>query len=442
MDQAEAGNEPRNGSQSAWVRVLGVMERLALSRDLTEVLGLINDAMRDGLEAERASVFRYDRVRDELFSAQAHGVGEELRFAASSGLAGEAAQTRRIINVKDCYSDGRFNPEIDRRTGYRTRTMLTVPLASLDGTLEGVVQVLNKRGPTGHFTQEDELIARALASQAAVAIRRAALLESERQRAKLEADLRVAREIQRATLPTELPRVPGYSVAAWLSPAEETAGDSYDVITRPGDGGGSGSGVWLFVADAAGHGVGPALAAAQAQAMFRMGVRAGLELEEMLEHLNSGLRERLPIGMFVCAFVGVLDTRRGAIRYAAAGMSPIVRLRAGADGRGHAALSEATLAPLGVDEEIGEGATAEIVLDAGDGLVVATDGVYEFPSDTGRPQGTGAAVAAMESAWSQSGAAALLRDIAARVCGGIEDGGGGRSAPDDRAILVVARDAR
>src|SRR5262245_55475074 len=110
--------------------ILIVMERLAASSDLSEILRLIIDSIRDGLSAQRASVFQYDAAADDLFASSAHGVDRSLRFSAAQGLAGEAVRTRQIINVPDCYADPRFNPEIDRQTGFRTRNMLTIPLVS------------------------------------------------------------------------------------------------------------------------------------------------------------------------------------------------------------------------------------------------------------------------------------------------------------------------
>lgn len=373
-------------ASAVWSRVLAVMERLALSRDLAEVLSLINDAMRDCLNADRASVFRYDHDRDELVAEQAHGMGEALRIPAKAGIAGEAATTKRIINVRDCYRDARFNSDIDRRTGYRTRTMLTVPLVSLDGRLEGVAQVLNKQGATNAaFSPDDEAVARALASQAAVAIRRAALLDAERAKAKMENDLRIARRIQAATIPTRLPHVHGYSLAAWLSPADETAGDCYDAVIGP-----SGS-LWVFVADAAGHGVGPALAVAQAHAMFRLGVRAGLSFDTLVTHVSEALGERLPIGMFVSAFLAQLDPPTHAIRFIAAGMAPIVRITNkgggggdGSRGDGSVDMMDSTMPPLGVDEPLDPGSIAELRLQPNEALVIATDGVYEQPSAIGK----------------------------------------------------------
>src|SRR5688572_7024537 len=92
--EAPAGAALALGSAEAWGRVLVVMERLAASSDLDEVLGLVIDSMRDCLGAERASVFQYDRATHELYATRAHGVDRSLRFSADLGLAGEAVRSR------------------------------------------------------------------------------------------------------------------------------------------------------------------------------------------------------------------------------------------------------------------------------------------------------------------------------------------------------------
>lgn len=174
-------------------RLLEVSQRLSASANVTEILSVIINAMRDTLDAERATVFEYDSVKQELFSTVAHGLGKanqesvgpdeaqaqilqdgEIRIPAARGLAGQCAETRRLINISDAYADDRFNLEIDKQTGFRTRSILTVPLLAHDDELIGVIQVLNKRARS--FDAEDEQIALALSSHSAVAIRRGRLI--------------------------------------------------------------------------------------------------------------------------------------------------------------------------------------------------------------------------------------------------------------------------
>ena len=133
-------------------RILEVTRRLASPFDLPEMLALVINAGRSVLSADRGTVFLYDAATDELFSSVGTGIGE-IRFSASLGIVGESARSRRLINMPDCYADPRFNREIDLKTGYRTRCLLTVPLVGYDDALVGVLQLLNKQG--GVFTSED-----------------------------------------------------------------------------------------------------------------------------------------------------------------------------------------------------------------------------------------------------------------------------------------------
>jgi len=120
------------------------------------MLGAVVDAAKHVLGAERATVWLYDREADELV-LRFSGDLAPLRIPAGSGLVGTCARTRQPINVTDCYSDPRFDPTTDKRTGYRTRCMLTLPLVDHKGVLVGVMQVLNKAD--GVFDADDESLA-------------------------------------------------------------------------------------------------------------------------------------------------------------------------------------------------------------------------------------------------------------------------------------------
>jgi adenylate cyclase len=89
------------------------------------------------------------------------------------GLAGHVARTGETVNVADAYADPRFSPRVDEETGYRTRTVLAVPMCAPEGQINGVVQVLNKR--QGLFSEEDERYLLALAEHAAQALENARL---------------------------------------------------------------------------------------------------------------------------------------------------------------------------------------------------------------------------------------------------------------------------
>jgi serine/threonine-protein kinase len=122
--------------------------------------------------ADRATIYLVDAQSQELWSRVAMGarVGE-IRLPLGVGIAGTVARTGETINLPEAEADARFNPEIDRRTGYKTRNMLTLPMISPQGRIVGVFQLLNKRG--GPFIPEDVEILSLLAASASVAVENA-----------------------------------------------------------------------------------------------------------------------------------------------------------------------------------------------------------------------------------------------------------------------------
>ncbi|MFU8804191.1 MAG: sigma 54-interacting transcriptional regulator, partial [Bradymonadaceae bacterium] len=120
-----------------------------------ELLGQIVDTMARNLSADRGTIFLLDEARDELVSVAAHlPEMEEIRVPLTEGVAGYVARTASVVNIPFCHDDCRFWREIDRATGYETKTMLAGPLHDHQGRLIGVVQFLNKEG--GIFTEEDQ----------------------------------------------------------------------------------------------------------------------------------------------------------------------------------------------------------------------------------------------------------------------------------------------
>jgi HD-GYP domain-containing protein (c-di-GMP phosphodiesterase class II) len=157
--------------------LLNVGTDLSSELDLDLLLAKIMDCVTLVMDAERSSLFILDPDTDELWSKIAQGA-QEIRFPVGVGIAGLVARTGETINIPDAYADPRFNPDVDRRTGFRTRSILCMPMRTRMGDIIGVVQVLNKRD--GVFTDDDEELLAALASQAAVAWDNAQLYEEQR----------------------------------------------------------------------------------------------------------------------------------------------------------------------------------------------------------------------------------------------------------------------
>ncbi len=160
-------------------QLLKICQRMSSERSLVALLDLIVNEATELMGADRASLFLLDRERRELLSKVVLG-SEEIRFDARLGIAGAVALTGETINVEDAYQDPRFYKEIDLLSGYRTQSLLAVPLRTNNGEIIGTFEVLNKetRGP---FSKADEEILKALAAQAAISLENARLYEKMQQ---------------------------------------------------------------------------------------------------------------------------------------------------------------------------------------------------------------------------------------------------------------------
>lgn len=346
--------------------VLVVARKLGATVDLHTMLTHIEQAARKVMECERASVFLYDRKTDELYSYVATGV-EEIRFSAGQGLAGAAVETRRPVNVTDAYSDDRFNSEVDKVTGFRTRNVLSLPLLGLDETIVGVLQMLNKT--TGDFSAWDEQLAATLAAQAGAAVQRQMLLDEYAEKQKLERDLDIARVIQQELLPDAAPDVPGFDIAGWNRPAEQTGGDAFDFMPLE-----SGR-LAITIADATGHGIGPALVIAECRALLRATAVSGGDPDSIMIRVNDLLVEDLPTDRFVTCFFGLLSPDDATLEYCSGGHGPLFHFRAATD---EITELSATGIPLGIMPNIDFETAAPIVLEPGDMMILITDGFFEW----------------------------------------------------------------
>ena len=118
-------------------------ELVSHEHNLVKLLNIMADYAKNLLQADRCSIFLYDKDRDELWTQVAHGT-EEIRIPSSRGIAGYAALSKEIQVVVDAYNDFRFHKDIDTATGYRTKTIIAVPLVNAQDEVVGVFQALNK----------------------------------------------------------------------------------------------------------------------------------------------------------------------------------------------------------------------------------------------------------------------------------------------------------
>ncbi|HET7126291.1 MAG TPA: SpoIIE family protein phosphatase [Lysobacter sp.] len=246
-----------------------------------------------------------------------------------------------------------------------TPAELCVPLQG-QGGLVGVLEL--RDAGRASFDARTTLHARVLASYCSTALRLSLQESSIRHARHLHAEAETARGIQRSTLPTRMPHIPGYDLHGHFQPATYAGGDLFDVaLLEPG--------LFLLLGDATGHGFGPALSATQMQGMLRVAFRLGADLDRAYLQVNNQLAEDLPDDRFVTAFMGFLDPQAHSVGFHAAGQ-PIVHFHA-ADHR--CEWIAPTTFPVGVLPLAQAVASQRLQLEPGDILALVSDGVYEQP---------------------------------------------------------------
>lgn len=168
-----------NSNRDPFLALLRIGRSIAAETDIDKLLAVITEETQKALTADRCTLFLYDKKKNELWSKVALGMGkQEIRFPANMGLAGHVATTGETINIKDAYNDSRFNKEIDKKTGYKTKTILCMPMRNLNHEIVGVFQVLNKFG-NDFFTTEDEDLLVAIGSSTGIALENAHLFKKQ-----------------------------------------------------------------------------------------------------------------------------------------------------------------------------------------------------------------------------------------------------------------------
>jgi len=356
--------------------LLRVSKALATEIILDDLLQVIVQEAAEVLDADRATLFLYDESRDELWSKTTQRLEiKEIRVPLGIGIAGTVAKTRQLINIPDTYADARFNPDFDKATGYRTRSILCMPLIGNRDRLIGVIQVLNKKDQEA-FNEDDESLLGGLSAHITVALERARLIEAYIEKERMEETLKLAHDIQMSMVPKIFPPFPDrseFDIFATLVPAREVGGDLYDFFFLDDDH------LCFAVGDVSGKGVPASLFMAVTKTLFKATAGNGGTPGEILARLNTEICRDNESCMFVTLFCGILNIRTGQVDYSNGGHNlPYYLHHEGVsplENFGGRALGLVTQSPY---------ASGQIVLNPGDALVLYTDGVTEAmnPSET------------------------------------------------------------
>lgn len=166
-------------NQKGVAALLKAISSMEQSLNLEVTLQSVMAAARELMQADRSTLWLLDEQQDELWSQVQNAEGTalvDLRMPANKGIVGHVAQTGETLNILDAYSDARFDVSADRKTGYKTRNILCMPVFNSSSKLIGVSQLINKR--QGQFTPLDESFMRAFNTQAGIALENAQLFQT------------------------------------------------------------------------------------------------------------------------------------------------------------------------------------------------------------------------------------------------------------------------
>ncbi len=377
----------RTGALGRLAAMLDVARTMTSSEGVEEVFDAVVDAALTITHADRAFLLLRDEHHDLHVKAARDSVkpsGEAGELQVPLNVITEALDERADLfsmtigptgglGVEDPTFDGRVDalsalcvPILRMRIGQDHETMV---ISAKDDTL-GVLY-MDTRNPDVHLAEDNQALLQALAIEISTVIENARLIEEEREKNRLDQELRIAQGIQESLRPAALPSggwlvAKGHSEASW-----RLGGDYYDLMPGPSDN-------WVaVVADVSGKGVAASLLASLLQGAFFFGSGSDVSLAGTLSRINRYLCERSGQTRFVTVFALILE-EDGTMRWSNAGHCSAILARA--SGAVQSLRSNCRPVGLFADAEFAEDSCQ---LFSGDKLLIYSDGVSEARSSTG-----------------------------------------------------------
>ena len=349
--------------------VLEINKALAGMVDLETLLPKILDTLFEIFpHADRGCILLQDEESDEM-------VPRAIKHSrASSDESVKLSQTilKKVLGEKtgilsaDASSDLRFQGS-ESISNLTIRSMMCVPLLSLEGEPTGIINI-DTQNPITQFKTEDLDLLMAVASQAAQSYDTAKLVQTHAEKQKQDNEMAIAREVQRALLPTKFPPHESYEFFASYAAAQAVGGDYYDVIFMEDDK------VCLAFGDVAGKGVPASLVMSRISSVVRSTMDLTSDIQKAVTHINNHMSIQAVEGRFVTFVLTILDMKTNEMILVNAGhMSPMIRKKDGTIEE----FDEDTIGlPIGVVADYPFESVSR-TLDPGDVVLIYTDGVSE-----------------------------------------------------------------
>jgi serine phosphatase RsbU (regulator of sigma subunit) len=381
----------------------GVLERLFVH--MTPRHGAV--FLKDGDNLVRAA----SRSRDSSTDA----------FPESQSLAREVIGNGLVAVVHDTTTDQRFAGS-ESLLDAGVRTLVAAPLLTPVGPI-GMI-VLSSTLASRQFTEADMELLAVVSSATGLRLRNLALAEEAAERRKFEQEVALARRIQVALLPAAMPKVRGFEIHGGNTPSRGVSGDYYQIVENADRGE-----VAVVIADVSGKGIAASLLTGYVDALVNAFLGENMEPADIFNRVSPQMNAKTPVESFATAFLGILSSETGALRFASAGHDPSILVRADGD----VELLMPTGMPLGLMPEATYTAT-ESRLEIGDTLVLYTDGITEAANPA-------------EEMFERERLVDVCREnrakppeeLAASIHGAVETFVEGRPYDDDRTLIILRR---
>lgn len=349
---------------------------LGQSGNLDELLSRIMDHLFEIIPVRRAVIALGNPEQGyEPRIARPAAEGQDLSAVASSGIINEVASARRGRIVEDAAANPMLN---DNRSIVisNIRAAVCVPIVVNDNCVGAIYA--DYPGRARLYREPDLDFLTAFASIAGVSLENARVMSVLREREKLQKDIEIAEEVQKAFLPDAALAVEGLELDWTYWPSKQVGGDFCDIIDL-GDGR-----VAAVLGDVSGKSIPAALYMARTLSFLRATVKAGgANPAEVLERTTSLLGEAGDRALFATTVVMYIDPKRGVIEWSSAGHNPVLLLHPES---GERKQFNATGVPLGILEDSRYDAQEDLV-QGGSILTLYTDGLVEARNTAGEEFG-------------------------------------------------------
>ncbi len=370
--QAKAIAIPLRDEEAGTTRT-NVLAMLALQfiedRTMDELFDFILDQVVTLLQPSRAALALLgpDGKSFDNILLRRSDDSDSLDLYISSTLLAEVVEERNVVSFVDTSQDEKL-ARAESIMAQNIRSAICAPVM-IGNDVVGVLY-LDFQAQRGAVTHDDVHLIAQIARFAARKLETTRLREESVAKARLDEELRTAYTIQSRLLPAELPSIDGYVFAGTNKPCRTVSGDYYDVVVRP-DGR-----IYFIMADVSGKGITAALVMASVATAFNIFTRTDPTPADLVRELNTTLAPKTAPTKFVTMVVGVLDPKLGTVEFTNAGhVAPLVISRRGVE-------------PMTTtDMVVGLFAQApyrnqRASLEAGDSLVLFTDGVTEAENES------------------------------------------------------------